>query len=208
MQREHSRRAIGRARRTIANPGRRRVAALALAMGVLGGLATPAAARIVQAGSVAAPSGLTAATPTRNAPALRWGAVTGAARYRVYRDGTRVAAVTSTGYTDTTLTASGVHSYAVRAVTAGGLVSARSNVLAVTFDRIAPAAPAALAGSAETGTPHLSWSPATDALSGIASYRVWRGGTLVASPTGTSFSDVAAGVAGSYTYTVRAVDRA
>jgi hypothetical protein len=50
----------------------------------------------------AAPTGLTASKATTNtAPALWWNAVTGAANYRVYRDGTQVAKLTSRSFSDT-----------------------------------------------------------------------------------------------------------
>ncbi|SEO68677.1 esterase, PHB depolymerase family [Actinacidiphila rubida] len=64
-------------------------------------------------------------------------------------------------------------------------------------------APAGLAVTGTTGTTaSLSWS----AVSGAASYTVYRGGTAVGSPTGTSFTDSGLTAGTSYTYTVAAVD--
>ncbi|WP_405800390.1 PHB depolymerase family esterase [Streptomyces halstedii] len=63
-------------------------------------------------------------------------------------------------------------------------------------------APAGLAAGTTTDTSvALSWSP----VQGAASYRVLRGGTQVAAPTGTAFTDTGLSPATAYTYTVAAV---
>ncbi|MEV4510931.1 DUF4832 domain-containing protein [Dactylosporangium sp. NPDC049525] len=133
-------------------------------------------------------------------------AVTG---YQVRRDGTVVATVTGTSYTDTAVP-NGSHAYTVTARDAAGNMSAPSNTVTVGVgctDCAAPSTPTGLAVTATTPTSiALSWSPATDNV-GVTGYLVFRNGTQVATPAGTSFTD--AGLAGgSYTYTVKARDAA
>ncbi len=53
----------------------------------------------------------------------------------------------------------------------------------------------------------LSWSASTDNV-GVAGYRVYRGGTQIATATGTSTSDTGLAASTSYTYTVAAYDAA
>jgi hypothetical protein len=54
----------------------------------------------------------------------------------------------------------------------------------------------------------LAWGAATDAESGIASYRIYRGGTLIGSSTTTTFSDAGLTPSTTYTYEVSAVNGA
>lgn len=55
----------------------------------------------------------------------------------------------------------------------------------------------------------LGWGASTDNLTGVASYRIRRGGTtLVAEHAGTSYSDHSVGENTTYSYTVSAVDKA
>src|SRR5437763_16996386 len=75
-------------------------------------------------------------------------------------------------------------------------------------DTIAPATPTGLAASAVTSTSlTLSWSPASDNV-GVTGYRVYRDGTLVASPGGTSVSITGLLASVLYSFTVSAVDAA
>ncbi|WP_153022164.1 chitinase [Luteimicrobium xylanilyticum] len=82
-------------------------------------------------GVPAVPAGLTAGAPTTTTVPLSWTAVTGATGYTVYRDGTRVASVTSTSTTVTGLTASTAYSFQVSATNAAG-ESARSSAVSAT----------------------------------------------------------------------------
>src|SRR5207249_3393284 len=69
-------------------------------------------------------------------------------------------------------------------------------------------APTGLGASALTPTSlTLSWSAATDNV-GVTGYRVYRNGTLVASPTGTSVSITGLSAGTTYSFTVAAVDAA
>src|SRR5207237_8387726 len=75
-------------------------------------------------------------------------------------------------------------------------------------DTTAPTTPTGLAASALTATSlTLSWSPATDNV-GVTGYRVYRDGTLVASPGGTSVSITGLLASVLYSFTVSAVDAA
>ncbi|HYO60072.1 carbohydrate binding domain-containing protein, partial [Archangium sp.] len=81
------------------------------------------------------PTGLTASGTTSSSVALQWTASTdnyGVAGYDVSRNGTQVASVTGTSYTDTGLSPSTAYSYTVRARDAAGNVSAASPALSVT----------------------------------------------------------------------------
>jgi virginiamycin B lyase len=84
----------------------------------------------------AAPTGLTASSPTNN-PVLSWSSVTGADHYNVYRDGTNVGTATGTTYTDSAA-ADGTHTYAVSAVDNAGREGAQSSSLNVLVDKTAP----------------------------------------------------------------------
>jgi poly(3-hydroxybutyrate) depolymerase/chitodextrinase len=75
-----------------------------------------------------APTGVATSGATASTMAIAWGAVSGAAGYRVYRNGTQVtpSAVTGTSYTDTGLAAATTYSWTVAAVDAAGTVGALS----------------------------------------------------------------------------------
>ncbi|MEV7287180.1 glycosyl hydrolase family 18 protein [Streptomyces sp. NPDC093252] len=78
-----------------------------------------------------APTGLAAGATTPTSVNLSWSTVSGATGYSVYRDGTRITAVTGTSATVTGLTASTAYSFQVTATNAAG-ESPRSAALAVT----------------------------------------------------------------------------
>ncbi|MET9763859.1 glycoside hydrolase family 18 protein [Streptomyces sp. NPDC006372] len=68
----------------------------------------------------AAPSGLNVSGTTSSSVSLAWQPVSGATGYHVYRDGTKVTAVTGTSATVTGLAASTAYSFRVTAVNAAG----------------------------------------------------------------------------------------
>jgi chitodextrinase len=77
-----------------------------------------------------------------------------------------------------------------------------------TPDTTPPSVPQNLTAAAASQTQvNLSWSASTDNI-GVTGYRVFRNGTQVATPTGTSFSDTGLSPATTYTYNVAAVDAA
>ncbi|MFE2260340.1 chitinase [Streptomyces griseosporeus] len=67
-----------------------------------------------------APAGLTVSGTTSSSVSLSWNAVTGAASYNVYRDGTKVTSATGTSATVSGLAASTAYSFQVTAVNAAG----------------------------------------------------------------------------------------
>ncbi|MGW3230000.1 extracellular catalytic domain type 1 short-chain-length polyhydroxyalkanoate depolymerase [Kitasatospora sp. NPDC001095] len=78
-----------------------------------------------------APSGLTATAGTGSV-ALGWQAVSGAASYQVFRNGTQVGSASGTAFTDTGLTAGTTYSYTVAAVDASGAAGPRSAAVTAT----------------------------------------------------------------------------
>ncbi|MDT3723967.1 glycoside hydrolase family 18 protein [Streptomyces sp. DSM 41972] len=78
----------------------------------------------------AAPGGLTVSGTSATSATLTWNAVSGATGYTVYRDGTRVTAVTGTSATVTGLAASTSYSFQVAATNAAG-ESAKSAAVSV-----------------------------------------------------------------------------
>ncbi|MFI8455592.1 PHB depolymerase family esterase [Kitasatospora sp. NPDC085464] len=85
-----------------------------------------------------APTGLTANPAGANSITLGWQAVSGAASYRVYRDGSQVAGTDGPSFTDTGLAAGTTYGYAVAAVDATGTVGARSTAVTATTSGSAP----------------------------------------------------------------------
>lgn len=76
-----------------------------------------------------------------------------------------------------------------------------------TSDTTAPSTPANLTAAFSGTTANLTWTASTDNV-GVAGYRVTRNGTVLpGTVTGTAFSDAGLS-AGSYTYTVAALDAA
>ena len=75
-------------------------------------------------------------------------------------------------------------------------------------DTQAPSTPSGVAVSGTTASSvALSWTASTDNV-GVAGYRVYRGSTLVGSPTTTSFTDTGLAASTAYSYTVKAFDAA
>lgn len=77
-------------------------------------------------------------------------------------------------------------------------------------DTTAPSTPANLAASGTTSSStNLSWSASTDAGgSGLTGYEVLRGGTVITTVTGTTYTASGLSASTAYTFTVRAIDGA
>jgi cellulose 1,4-beta-cellobiosidase len=166
------------------------------------------------------PAGLTAGTPTSTSVPLSWTASTdnvAVTGYNVYRGTTLVGTSTTTSYTATGLTAATAYSFTVRAKDAAGNLSAASTAVSATTasgtvtDTTAPSVPTGLtAGTTTTTTVPLSWTASTDNTggTGVAGYEVYRGTTLVATTTSTSYTVTGLTAATAYSFTVKAKDLA
>ncbi|MEV4537713.1 DUF4832 domain-containing protein [Asanoa sp. NPDC049518] len=161
------------------------------------------------------PSGLTVSGVTNTSVSLSWSASSdnvGVTGYQVLRNGVPAGSPSGTSFTDTGRSPGQTYQYQVRAVDAAGNQSALSTTVSGTTsgcsgDCTAPSAPT-LSSPARTDTSvTLSWSGATDDV-GVTGYEVFRGSTLVGSPTGTSFTDTGLTASTAYSYTVRARDAA
>ena len=149
---------------------------------------------------------------------VTWQAASGAAKYNVYRKDASntvwrvIATVTGTSYTDKSGTAGTKYSYTVRGVAADG------KTLSPGFDRTGVSATMPTAsttpanvtlGSAKavSGGIQVTWQ----AASGAAKYKVYRKDavntkwTVIATVTGTSYTDKSAKAGVTYSYTVRGV---
>src|SRR5438552_2755535 len=161
------------------------------------------------------PTNLAASAITPTTLTLSWNAATdnvAVAGYRVYLNGTLLLSPSSTSAQIIELTPDFTRSFTVAAFDAAGNASAPSAPLSVTTpplaDTTAPTTPTGLAASALTATSlTLSWSPATDNV-GVTGYRVYRNGTLAASPSGTSASITGLLASVLYSFTVSDVDAA
>src|SRR5262249_11571271 len=77
-----------------------------------------------------------------------------------------------------------------------------------TGDTTAPGVPGGLTATAVSASQiNLAWSTATDNV-GVAGYRVFRNGTQIGTPNGTSFPDSGLAPSTASSYTVAAVDAA
>ena len=116
-----------------------------------------------------------------------------------------------TNYTLSGLSCGTLYSVAVDAVDAAGNRSAKATTTAATSacpDTSAPSVPAGLVvGTRTTTSVALSWSASSDNV-GVTGYGVYSNGTLVGSPTGTSYTLSGLTCGTSYTVAVDAVDAA
>ncbi len=161
------------------------------------------------------PTGL-AATPGNAQVSLTWSdstdnvAVTG---YKVYRDNVLIASPSTPYYADTAVTNGVTYAYKVVAVDSSANVSAATAPVNATpalpagGDSQAPSVPTNLVGTAGTGSASLTWTASTDNV-GVTGYKVYRGGVLVGSPAGPSYTDSGLSNGTAYLYTVKATDAA
>ena len=149
---------------------------------------------------------------------VTWQAASGAAKYKVYRKDASntvwrvIATVTGTSYTDKSGTAGTKYSYTVRGVSADGkTLSPSYNKTGVSATMPKPVSrPANVTlGSAKavSGGIQVTWQ----AASGAAKYKVYRKDAsntvwrVIATVTGTSYTDKSAKAGVKYSYTVRGV---
>lgn len=163
------------------------------------------------------PTGLAAVPASSSQINLAWVAPTstgigGIAGYNIYRDGSQIASTASTSYSNTGLTLSTRYCYTVNAYdTAANNSSLSSSVCATTIgDTIAPATPTGFTVNALSASQiTLTWTASTDTGgSGLAGYKIYRGGTLISSSITTSYVDGGLAQSTTYCYTVAAYDGA
>ncbi len=144
---------------------------------------------------------------------LAWDSSTdnvGVDSYRLYRDGSLLAATAATTFTDYAPGGAGTaHTYQVAAADAAGNASAAGNsATANAADADPPTVPAVLlAAAAGPNRGSLSWSASTDDM-GVSSYSVFRNGTAITTTAATSFEDTSPLSETTYSYTVLATDAA
>src|SRR5213076_1211083 len=162
------------------------------------------------------PTGLTASAVSSSQINLSWTASSdnvGVSGYRVYRNGTQIATTGATSFANTGLSPSTTYSYTVAAYDAAGNLSAQSSSASATTpappDTTPPSVPTGLTASAVSSSQiNLSWTASSDNV-GVSGYRVYRGGTQIATTSATSYANTT-GLSPSttYSYTVAAFDAA
>ena len=171
-------------------------------------------ANITFAGSGPAAPTVTGGKDSQGRPTLKWNAVTGAAKYEVYRSYsengpyTKYSTVTGTSYTNTAYLENGTtYYYRVRALNSSGVAGAYSSVVYVTYKQTL-SAPTVTGGNDSQGRPTLKWN----AVSGAAKYEVYRArsrsGEYIkySTVTGTSYTNTSYIENGNtYYYKVRAL---
>ena len=174
---------------------------------------TSAALRCAPA-SLSAPS-VTGGNDSQGRPMLKWNAVSGAAKYEVYRarsmngDYIKYSTVTGTSYTNISYIENGnTYYYKVRALDANGTAGAWSSVVSVTYKQTL-SAPTVTGGNDAQGRPTLKWN----AVTGAAKYEVYRARSMngdyikYSTVTGTSYTNISYIENGNtYYYKVRALD--
>ena len=170
--------------------------------------------RAASTGTLSAPT-VTGGNDSQGRPTLKWNAVSGAAKYEVYRarskngDYIKYSTVTGTSYTNTSYIENGnTYYYKVRALKSDGTAGAWSSVVSVTYKQTLPA-PSVTGGNDSQGRPTLKWN----AVTGAAKYEVYRArsrsGDYIkySTVTGTSYTNTSYIEDGNtYYYKVRALD--
>ena len=161
---------------------------------------------------------VTGGNDAQGRPTLKWNAVSGAAKYEVYRarskngDYIKYSTVTGTSYTNTSYIENGnTYYYKVRALKSDGTAGAWSSVVSVTYRAVSTGtlpAPTVTGGNDAQGRPTLTWK----AVSGAAKYEVYRARSLngdyikYSTVTGTSYTNTSYIENGNtYYYKVRAL---
>ena len=164
------------------------------------------------------PTGLIATVASSTQVNLSWTASTdnvGVQGYKLYRNGTYVAAIGpigSTSVSDTGLTSGTAYSYTVSAIDGAGNESGQSPIANATPapDNIFPSIPTGLLATASAwNAVNLSWTPSTDNI-GVTRYTVSRGGAVLSVLAGstTTFTDRTTAPTTAYSYSVTAADAA
>ncbi len=163
-----------------------------------------------------APTGVSASLSQYDQISVSWNAPTdnvGVAGYYLYRNGTLVANIQNTGYTDAVIPGA-VYSYTVAAYDAAGNVSplsAPSSPISVVKDITPPSSPTWISVVPATSSIVLSWHPATDNIAVVGYYIYCNGNQIpgITNPfTATTYTDTGRFPGYTYTYKVEAYDAA
>jgi hypothetical protein len=161
-----------------------------------------------------APSTPTAQTQTGPlAVTISWPAASddsgGPLTYRVYRNGSWTGTATGLAWTDGSVDDAATYSYAVRALDqAGNLGNASPAVAVTTPDVTPPSTPGAFNASVAGPTAvAVGWTASSDNV-GVRAYELSRDGGVLASVTGTSYTDNGVAAGSSHAYSIVAVDAA
>jgi chitodextrinase len=179
----------------------------------------PAAAAVPDTTLPSNPANVVAIAAGTTSIGLTWTASTdnvGVVGYNIYRDNgtTKIATSPYPAFLDTGRTSSTQYCYQVQAVDADGNLSAKIPVSATSIcattlaapDTTAPPVPTNLSATAVSSSQiNLSW-----AASGgdTIAYSILRGGVVVASAPGTTYSDTGLAAGSLYSYTVKSKDAA
>jgi chitodextrinase len=171
------------------------------------------------------PVGLVAAPAAPTAVFLTWTAGTdtggpGISGYKIYRGdaqnrgSAQIGTSATTNYTDSTAAASTAYTYTVAEYDTSGNMSTQSSGAVATTpavpDTTPPSVPTGLTRVSATSTQVvLSWSASTDTGgSGLAGYRIYRGGTQIGTSTVAGYTDSTTTGTTNYSYIVAAFDNA
>jgi fibronectin type 3 domain-containing protein len=164
------------------------------------------------------PGGVSAAAISTSEVRVAWSASTdtadpGLASYNVYRGGTLVRTTVATLYVDHALSPNSQYCYTVVAYDSAGNNSAASSQACATTlapSITSPSVPTGVSATANSST-HITvtWSASTDTGgSGLAGYKIYRGGAFLNTTTATSYSDSGLSADTQYCYTIVAYDNA
>lgn len=159
------------------------------------------------------PTNVTATAVSAISIQVSWTASTdnvGVTGYKIFRNGTQVGTSTTTSYTSSGLSPQTTYSFTVSAYDGAGNNSAQSSPPAVATtpagDGQAPSVPTNVAAAPQsTSSILVTWTASTDNV-GVTGYKVYRNGTQVGTPTGTSYTDTGLNPNTTYSYTVSAHD--
>ena len=179
--------------------------------GLVGAQSSPVNVRTLDPEPPPPPTNLSATAFSASAIDLAWTASTAGdvIGYRVLRNGTPIVTLgLVTSYRNSGLQAFTTYSYTVTALDSEGLESGQSApAQATTLDGTPPTTPTNLVATATgTTTIALTWSGSADPETGIAGYRVYRGGNVITTTTQTSYTEGGLNPATTYSYSVRAVN--
>lgn len=162
-----------------------------------------------------APSNVVASGTSSTQIDVSWQASTdnvAVAGYNIYRNGTKVTNVTGLKYSDTGLTPETAYSYSVEAYDAAGNKSTMSSLATASTlkspDQTDPSTPSSLTATAKSPTQvALSWKASSDNV-GVTSYLVLRNNAVIATTSGTTYTDSTVVANTTYSYTIVAKDAA